>query len=520
MAPTSPSTAVITLSATGYTSSTASNGATASLTVPAGTPVTFSASQVTGWTFHGWYDANDSTEGIDPDNPSTMTFYSSQTYNGEYYVIQSLVTFDAATNGGTVTGSSTKTVSYGQPYGTLPTASKSGSAFNGWFTEATGGAQVTASTIVSITSAQTLYAQFTTPFVYWSNDLQNGSIDITFRYSATNNVDHNMIIPLYSGVTDAHNVTTWTDTGMYLDITVAYADTVITVDLYGPGDTKLMPTSTTDLGHWSKFTLSIDSNKGAITFTPIDRFENFTAFSTMDSQSRELANWSSVANSNSMREIIHSETGTSGNRPTFSVTGTATFLNTYGVVMTNPSINVYDYFPQYDNVRLNMYAFALYGDLMTVNGIDFPVTNGSVTIYYTENNKVYTIATPDTEGALSKTFTLSNIYITWEGGRCSLTFVNDNFTVGLGDFSAGSETVSFDGFWYFTSYLYEPYTAYETVIDGDWDYVPDLSSPAIILILLGTLLVGGLIAHVKIGLKWLDMTIMTASLVFIFALLG
>ena len=518
VAPTTPSTAVITLSATGYTPSSASNGSTASLTIPPGTPVTFTASTVTGYTFHGWYDANDSTEGIDPDNPSVMTFTSSQTFNAEYQLARYTLTFDASTNGGT-TPTSSKTVTYSQPIGTLPVATYNGHSFDGWFTQATGGTQITSDTIWTWTTDRTVYAQFTLLPVYWSNDLQNGSIDITFRFSNTNNMDHNMIIPLYSGVTDSQNVTTWTKTGDYLDITVSYADTVITVDLYDSTDTKLIPTSTTDLGHWSKFTLRINSDTGKITFIPIDRMENFTAFSTMDSQSRDLVNWSSVTNGNSMREIIHTETGTGG-QPTFSVTNTDTFLNTYGVVMTNPSINVYDYFPQYDNVRLNLYAFAIYGDSMTINGNTFPVTNGSVTVYYTTSNKVNTIATPSTENVQEKTLTLSNIYVTWEDGRCSLTFVNDNFTVQLGDFSAGSETVSFDGYWYFTSYLYEPYTAHETVIDGDWDYLPDLSSPAIFLIMLGTLIIGGLIAHVKIGLKWLDMVIMICGVIFMYALLG
>ena len=40
------------------------------------------------------------------------------------------VTFNS--NGGSVSGTSTKTVTSGEKYGTLPTAAKSGYSFDGW----------------------------------------------------------------------------------------------------------------------------------------------------------------------------------------------------------------------------------------------------------------------------------------------------------------------------------------------------------------------------------------------------
>ncbi|MFV0528240.1 MAG: InlB B-repeat-containing protein, partial [Lachnospiraceae bacterium] len=55
----------------------------------------------------------------------------------------------------------TKDVTFASAYGTLPTASRTGYAFDGWFTAATGGTEVTAATVVSTASAHTLYAQWT-----------------------------------------------------------------------------------------------------------------------------------------------------------------------------------------------------------------------------------------------------------------------------------------------------------------------------------------------------------------------
>ena len=85
--------------------------------------------------------------------------YSTQTFNavvpkGGYYT----VTFNA--NGGT-TPTASKTVTYGNTYGTLPTPTRTGYIFNGWFTSSSGGTQVTASTSVTLTANQTLYAQWT-----------------------------------------------------------------------------------------------------------------------------------------------------------------------------------------------------------------------------------------------------------------------------------------------------------------------------------------------------------------------
>lgn len=67
------------------------------------------------------------------------------------------VTFNA--NGGSCS-TANKTVTKGSTYGTLPTPTRSGYTFNGWYTSASGGTKVTSSTTVSATSDHTLYAQW------------------------------------------------------------------------------------------------------------------------------------------------------------------------------------------------------------------------------------------------------------------------------------------------------------------------------------------------------------------------
>lgn len=68
------------------------------------------------------------------------------------------INFDA--NGGTCSATS-KAVTYGKAYGTLPIPTKNNYTFNGWFTESSGGKRVNASDMVTATGTITLYAHWT-----------------------------------------------------------------------------------------------------------------------------------------------------------------------------------------------------------------------------------------------------------------------------------------------------------------------------------------------------------------------
>lgn len=67
------------------------------------------------------------------------------------------VAFNA--NGGNVQTSST-TVSNGGVYGTLPTPTRSGYTFMGWYTSPGGGEQITAETTVGLSDSQVLYVHW------------------------------------------------------------------------------------------------------------------------------------------------------------------------------------------------------------------------------------------------------------------------------------------------------------------------------------------------------------------------
>ncbi|MCC8046696.1 MAG: InlB B-repeat-containing protein [Clostridiales bacterium] len=73
-------------------------------------------------------------------------------------IIPSKVTFKG--NGGTA-GSSSIYVVTGKKYGTLPTATRTGYTFAGWYTAKSGGTRVKVSTKVTATANSTLYAHWT-----------------------------------------------------------------------------------------------------------------------------------------------------------------------------------------------------------------------------------------------------------------------------------------------------------------------------------------------------------------------
>ncbi len=120
-----------------------------------GSSVTIKASPTTGYSFAGWYDG---TTRMSTNATYTFTMPAKNyTLEAKFTPVSMTVSFNG--NGGTASFTS-KTVYYNEGYGTLPTATRSGYVFMGWYTAASGGTKVTAGTAVKNTGAHTLYAQW------------------------------------------------------------------------------------------------------------------------------------------------------------------------------------------------------------------------------------------------------------------------------------------------------------------------------------------------------------------------
>jgi len=146
--------------------------------------VTFANPSRTGYTFKNWTIDGTAVTGINPGANASFSS-SSDLYNklasrttGNKTVVANwtantyTVNFNA--NGGS-TPTASKTVTYASTYGTLPTPTREGYNFNGWYTAASGGSKVTSSTTVSITSTQTLYAQWSAKTYTITYDANGGT---------------------------------------------------------------------------------------------------------------------------------------------------------------------------------------------------------------------------------------------------------------------------------------------------------------------------------------------------------
>lgn len=115
-----------------------------------------------GYTFVGWFD-NDACSGSvkSKDNPfvaGTTTETTTWVYYAKFSPNSYTLTFNA--NGGSVSPAS-KSVTYDATYGELPTPTRDGYTFDGWYTAATGGNKVSATTTVQTTSNHSIYAHWT-----------------------------------------------------------------------------------------------------------------------------------------------------------------------------------------------------------------------------------------------------------------------------------------------------------------------------------------------------------------------
>ena len=126
----------------------------------------------TGWTFEGWYDGSTKiTASSTVTRTTAHTLLAHWTSSGTTVT----VTFDAA--GGTVLQAS-KSVTLGQAYGALPTPSRFGYSFLGWFD---GAAKISETTTVTRATAHTLTAHWEGAQITVVFDANGGTVSPTTK---------------------------------------------------------------------------------------------------------------------------------------------------------------------------------------------------------------------------------------------------------------------------------------------------------------------------------------------------
>ena len=158
------------------------------------------------------------------------------------------ITFDA--NGGTLTGESSKNVTYTKSYGTLPEPTREGYGFAGWFTKAVEGTQIHNSSILEEPNNQTLYAHWTPNKYTVTFDGNGGTMGSTTKKTMAYDTKYD-----FSGISVSR--TGYTFVGWF---TSASGGTQITTDT-----TVKITANQTLYAHWTpnKYTVTFVKNDGS-----------------------------------------------------------------------------------------------------------------------------------------------------------------------------------------------------------------------------------------------------------------
>ena len=147
------------------------------------TEPTKESTSTNSFTFDGWATEANGAKVYEPNGLPNVTS-AGATYYAHFATttLKYRVHFDAATNGGECATENIY-VDPGTAVGTLPTATKYGYTFNGWFTAASGGKQLTASTVINADADY--YAQFTVNSHTLTWDLAGGTVGTAGKIGST-----------------------------------------------------------------------------------------------------------------------------------------------------------------------------------------------------------------------------------------------------------------------------------------------------------------------------------------------
>lgn len=271
--------------------------------------------------------------------------------------------------------------------------------------------------------------------ITWANGYENDKVTFKVLLNYENNNYKNIALNVYSGTSSSSQFSIQNDVHgahFYYDRNGSYHPEI--------------------LGYWPAVQVTLYASENKIVVTPT----NDTSLLTVVDEQPYSFTLSNYLPAGTIDKIVFKNYLTASDpdrTATWQITSTSVFLNTYDTVMKDPSINIVSQFPDiYRDYRLNFYSFALYGESFTINGTNFAVdrNNATVTFQY---------------GGQAVTQYLNNIYVTVDDLHTYLTFANVNQRYDLG--ATTTHVISFAGYWYFTTGLYEPVEGLQTVYNWD-----------------------------------------------------
>lgn len=295
------------------------------------------------------------------------------------------------------------------------------------------------------------------PDTIWNNEYENGTVKLLFRAEDTYGTYHNEF-------SVSNNTISVDYTGSRFFITLNGAEQI-------------------DIGAWRSIILNIDMLNGEVFVNPVRTFNSYTNISA-DKATIFIGD---TINNTPITSISWKPTV---NSFTFGVYATDVFLNTYGVVMVNPSLTITNYFTDLNNFyRLVLNNFSTYGDSITVNGVTGNVSGNTVTFN-------------------DETITLKNLEIIYADGHVYVE--DDNDSVDLG--TIANNDISLSGVWYFETDLDRGYTTTKQIYTWDWqDFILDNTQFCIFYI--GMALVGLVVARRFCIMTVIDYAVFITSII-------
>lgn len=291
----------------------------------------------------------------------------------------------------------------------------------------------------------------------WDNQYLNGNIQLLFRADDT--------LATYS-----NDIIVGDNT-----ISIDYTTNRFYVQLNGADPV--------DIGTWRNILLNIDLRNGELSAIPVRTFNSYTNV-VLDNTSIFIGELVNPAPTN----II--EWAPTTNSLMFNVYSTSVFMDTYGVVMVNPTLNITDYFTDLNNFyRLRLFNFSVLGSTITINGVTYDVTNDTITIN-------------------EQTIQVKNMAITYADGHAYIS--DSNADIDLGEIT--DNNVSMAGAWYFETDLYRGYTTQKMVYEWNWgDFI--LNNTQFCIMYMGLALVGLIVARHYCNMSITDYIVLILSFV-------
>lgn len=290
--------------------------------------------------------------------------------------------------------------------------------------------------------------------VIWDNEYNNGNIQLLFRAENASTTYHNDII---------------------------VGDNTISIDYNDGFSVTINGADPVAVGKWRNIVLNMDLRTGELSAIPVRTFNSYTNV-VLDTASIFIGDMINPTPTNKI------EWAPTSNSLMFNVYSTSVFMNTYGVVMVNPQLDITEYFTDLNGFyRMRLYNFSVLGSSITVNGVTANVNNNSITID-------------------EQTVQIKDMAITYADGHAYIS--DSNVNIDLGEIV--NNNISMAGAWYFETELLKGYTSQKMVYTWDWgDFI--LNNTQFCIMYIGIALIGLIVARRYCSLSITDYIVLIVS---------